>query len=520
MPVAETITEPRPQPTNPRDTPQHEVAVIGAGLSGVGMGIALRREGLDDFVILERAAAVGGTWRDNTYPGVGVDIPAQAYQFSYELKPDWSSVYARGAEVQRYVEHCADRYGVRRHIRFESEVTERAWDSEHQLWRLKTPDGEVTARFVISAIGPFVDPKPAQIPGLENFKGKVIQSARWDHDYDLTKKRVAIVGTGASAVQIIPRIAREVARLDVYQRTPIWVAPKLNPRIPHFLQSLFRRIPAVQNTIRAGSAAGVEFTLIFMVVHHGRIPLVARGVEFLLGKVWYRLQVPDRELRRKLIPAYDFGCKRPAVSNTYLRAFSRDNVELVTEPIRRVTEAGVESADGSLREVDVLILATGFHLATDPENYRRTPVRGREGFDLADFYATERSVSYEGISMPMLPNHFIMFGPYGWTGGTWHTLVETTSTHIIRVIKEAKRRGAREVEVKPEAANRWTEFVRERLGRSLWNTSNCGPANSYYFDRHGDTPFLRPTSSAQAHRAARSFPLEDYTFSEDATPSR
>lgn len=501
-----------PRSAGGRDAPDHEVAIIGAGLSGIGMAIALRRAGTEDFVVLERAGDVGGTWRDNTYPGIGVDIPAQAYQFSYELKPDWSAVYAGGAEVKAYVDQCVERYGIRPFVRFDSEVTQRTWDPEHQLWRLTLPDREVTARFVISAIGPFVDPKPCDIPGLADFAGKTLQSADWDHDYELAGKRAAIIGTGASAVQIVPKVARELEHLDVYQRTPIWVAPKTNLKTPAAVKALFRRFPVVQDLVRRGYTALVEFILIFMVVNHRRLPFVANGLATLLRERWYRSQVPDPELRRRLTPQYGFGCKRPAVSNSYLRTFTRDNVELITEAIARVTETGVETTDGRLREVDVLILATGFRLASDPEIFRRTPVRGRAGFDLATAYETERLRSYEGISLPQLPNHFMMFGPYGWTGGTWHALVETTSAHIVRVIGEARRRGAHEVEVLPEATDRWTDFVRERLAGSLWHHNACGTANSYYFDHHGDTPFLRPTSSAQARRASRTFPLDDYTF--------
>ena len=212
-----------------RGEPDHEVAVIGAGIGGIGMAIALRRAGIDDFVVLERASDIGGTWRDNTYPGIAVDIPAQAYQFSFELKPDWSRVFARGAEVKAYIDHCADRYDVRRFVRLDSEVLSREWDEEASLWRLSLPGGRsVTARFVVSAIGAFVNPKPPAIDGLESFDGPVLRSAAWDPSVSLDGKRVAVIGTGASALQIIPKIARRVARLDVYQRTPIWVGPKLD----------------------------------------------------------------------------------------------------------------------------------------------------------------------------------------------------------------------------------------------------------------------------------------------------
>jgi cation diffusion facilitator CzcD-associated flavoprotein CzcO len=492
-------------------TPDHEVAIIGAGLSGLGMGAALKRAGIDDFAILERAADVGGTWRDNTYPGVGVDIPTFAYQFSYELKPDWSRVFAKGAEVKEYIDEFVAKYGLRPHIRLSSEVASRTWDAEDQLWRLEIDGGEVTARFVVSAIGAFVDPKPVDVPGIEDFGGKVIHSARWDHDYDLAGKRVAMVGTGASAVQIVPEIARDVARLDVYQRTPIWVSPKFDPPIPGWVQSVFRRLPLTQRVARLVASAITELIVVFMVVNYRRVPHITRAVEA-HNKRWLARWVKDPEMRAKLTPDYGMGCKRPSISNDYLRTFNRDNVELVTDPIDRVTAAGIRTASGIERPVDVIVTATGFRMASDPETYRRTPVRGRDGFDLATHYELNRLKAYEGISMPGLPNHFIIFGPYGWTGASWHVLVQTASRHIVRVIHEAKRRGATEVEVTPEATERYHAFVEKRMSGSLWFTSNCAGANSYYFDHHGDVPYLRPTSGRQAQRAARTFPLDDYRY--------
>ncbi|MGE4426505.1 MAG: flavin-containing monooxygenase [Solirubrobacteraceae bacterium] len=493
--------------------PDHEVAIIGAGIGGIGVAVALRRAGIDDVVLLERAADIGGTWRDNTYPGIGVDVPAQAYQFSYELKPDWSRVFAKGDEVKAYIDQVADHHDVRRLVRLGHDVTERSWDDEHHVWRLTiNGNAELTARYVVSAIGAFVEPKPTTIEGVDGFTGPILRSASWDHDVDLTDKRVAIVGTGASAVQIIPEIASKVAHLDVYQRTPIWVAPKPDPRMPPVVRGFFRRVPPVQQVVRAVSTRATEALLVNLVVEHRRTAPVTRAAGWLNRNVWYRSQVRDADVRRRLTPDYDIGCKRPAVSNRYLRTFNRRNVELVTDGIERITPDGVRTVDGVERPVDVLILATGFRLATDPENYRARPVRGRDGFDLAEFYAGHRARSYESVSLPGLPNHFMVFGPYGWTGGTWHVLVETASAHILRVIGEARRRGATAVEVREEAADRWTAFAVDRLGRSLWNEGTCATSNSYYRDHHGDTPFLRPTSSEQAKRAARTFPLEDYRF--------
>lgn len=500
--------------------PDREVVIIGAGIGGLGAAIALRRAGFDDLVLLERADDIGGTWRDNTYPGVAVDIPSQAYQFSFDLKPDWSRTFAPGHEVKAYIDDLADRHDLRAHVRLGVEVISRTWDDDAHLWqlRLRSTDGHdtaertMTARFVVSAIGAFVSPKTPDIAGLDHFRGTVITSARWDHTHDLTAERVAIIGTGASAVQIVPEIASRVARLDVYQRTPIWVGPKIDPPTPPWLQRLYARVPAVQEVARRTAARGTELLLIDLVVHHRRVAWLTNRPLRALRSLWYRSQVRDPEVRRKLTPEYGLGCKRPSVSSRYLATFNRANVELVTEPIAEVTSTGVRTTDGSNRFVDTLILATGFHMASDPEVFRRSPVRGRDGFDLATFYATERLQSYESVSIPGLPNHFMIFGPYGWTGGTWHELVETASAHIVRVLDAARQRGATAVEVRPEASQAWTERMRRRLEPSLFNTNNCATARSYYFDHHGDTPFLRPTSAAAARRAARTFPLDDYTF--------
>lgn len=469
--------------------PDHHVAVIGAGLGGIGMGIALRRASIEDFVLFERAGDIGGTWRDNTYPGIAVDIPAQAYQFSYELNADWSRVFAPGREVKAYVDRCAERYDVLPHVRLNSEVTSRSWDDEQHLWRLMVGGQEVTARYVVSAIGAFVDPKPVDIDGIGDFGGKVIRSSAWDHEYDLSGKRVAIVGTGASAVQIIPEIAPKVAELTVFQRTPIWVGPKIDPRTPPMLHRLYRKVPAVQEVVRRVATRGSELVLIDLVLNHRRVPFIAKGMAALNRRVWYRQQVRDPEVRRQLTPSYGIGCKRPSVSSTYLKTFNSPHVHLVTDHIDRVTAGGVRTVDGTEHAVDALILATGFRLASDPENFRRTPVRGRDGFDLATYYATERLSSYEGVSIPKLPNHFMIFGPYGWTGGTWHELVETASAHIVRVVGEADRLGSTAVEVREDATSRWTAVMRARMATSLFNTNNCGAAHSYYFDHHGDTPF-------------------------------
>ncbi len=492
--------------------PEHEVVVVGAGFGGIGAGIALKRAGIDDFVIVERAGDIGGTWRDNTYPDVAVDIPSFSYQFSFEPNPNWSRVFAKGDEVKAYADHCADKYGLRPHLRLNTEVTARAWDEENRLWRISLGgDAEVTARWVITALGAFVDPKPPEIAGLEEFGGKVIQSMRWDHAHDLTGERVAVIGTGASAVQLVPPVAQLARQLHVFQRRPIWVFAKADYKIPPWAQQVFARFPITQKVVRFVTSVAVEAGLVGATIYGRKIPAVSKVPER-ASRAFMRSQVRDPEIRRKLTPAYGFGCKRPAVSNRYLRTFNRDNVELVTDPIERITPTGIRTADGVEREIDTLILATGFSVSHEPENYRKVPVRGANGFDLADFYEREPLQAYEGVSLPQLPNSFMIFGPYSWTGSSWHVMVEAQSEHAIRVIGETKRRGATAAAVTPEANKRFHDFVRHRMRNSLLYGDTCGNANTYYYDHHGEFSLVRPTSSFAAVKAAREFSLEDYAY--------
>ncbi|QCH25594.1 flavin-containing monooxygenase [Mycobacteroides salmoniphilum] len=500
--------------------PDHYVAVIGAGLAGFGIGLELRRRGIEDFVIYERMDGVGGTWRQNVYPGIGVDIPAQAYQFRHALNPEWTRFYAKGGEVLSYIERLYRENDVQRFVRFGSDVGARTWDEDAKLWRLQVNGQEVTARFVVVAAGPFPEPKPAELKGLEDFRGTVLRSAAWDHSVDLQGKRVAVVGTGASAVQIIPEIAGEVGHLDVYQRTPIWVFPKIDPSMPGPLRALFRRVPTTQRLLQEGLEFIVGGALVYGVLYAGRLGNTPGALRWLLGNVSYRLQVPDKELRARLTPDYDFGCKRPATSNTYLRTFNRSNVELVTDPIETITEKGVRTAAGVEREIDILILATGFRLFFDPQVYRDRPVTGRDGFDLADFYQSHVPQSYHGFSTPGLPNTFNVFGQYGWTGGTYHSVVDTAAIHIGRVIGEAQRLGATDVEVRVDAADAWTQDARSRYTYSLFQTGNCVTANSYYFDHNGESAYIRPLSTQAARRSSRTFPLHDYAFEGCEQPVR
>lgn len=309
---------------------------------------------------------------------------------------------------------------------------------------------------------------------------------------------------------MIPQVAKSAGRLHVFQRSAIWVLPKPDFAIPHLVRSVFRRFPYTMRMARDSVAWLVGYGLYAATVQSARHPLLHQIPEA-VGRAFLRLQVRDRALRAKLIPTYRFGCKRPSVSNIYYSTFVKPHVELVTDSIERITDRGIITADGQERELDVLILATGFQTCSNPDVYRRRPVTGRDGFDLADAYENNPLQAYEGVSLPQLPNTFMVFGPFSWSGGSWHEMVENQMLHTVRVLTEARRRGATTVSVTPEANQRFFTFIREKAAGSLITTS-CGGTGTYYLDHHGEFSILRPTTPAQARHAAGTFCLDDYTY--------
>jgi cation diffusion facilitator CzcD-associated flavoprotein CzcO len=489
-------------------TPDHEVAVIGAGFSGIGAAIKLDKAGFGDYVVLEEGDGVGGAWHWNTYPGVAVDIPSFSYQFSFETSADWSRVYAPGNELKAYAEHCVDRYGVRRRIRLNTKVVGAAFDEHDHLWRLSTADGgELSARFVVGATGVFTKPKPPDIPGLPEYEGTVMHTSRWDHAQDLRRKRVAVVGTGASAVQVIPSIAPLVERLVVFQRTPIWCLPKLDRPLSGALRALLR-LPPARRPARVASQAFVEATFPLPAHFHGLVPLSRIGER--VGRNFLRREVRDPAVRDKLTPRYALGCKRPAFANDYLAAFNRDNVHLETTAIEAITPGGVRLVDGTEHTLDVLVLATGFKVF-ESGNMPPFPIRGRDDVDLEQWWDANRFQAYEGVSVPGFPNMFSILGPYGYNGSSYFHLIETQARHIVRCLRRARRTGSTLVEVTPEANDRyWKAMLARRHNQIFWQDS-CAASNSYYFDRHGDVPFRASPSLETSWRSAR-FDLDDYRF--------
>ena len=489
--------------------PDHEVVVIGGGFSGIGTAIKLDQAGIRDWAMLEAGDGVGGAWHWNTYPGIGVDIPSFSYQFSFEQRSDWSRVYAPGQELKAYAEHCVDTYGLRSRIRLNTKVSKATFDDACHLWRLKTAAGEtITARFVVGATGVFTQPKPPEIPGIETFAGTTMHTARWDHGEDLSGRKVAIIGTGASAVQVIPSIAPEVAKLVVLQRTPIWCLPKPDARIGPRARGLLARVPGAQRAARALSQTYVELNFPLPAHFHGVVPAASAGER--IGLRHLRRQVRDPVVREKLTPRYGLGCKRPSFSNEYLATFNRSNVYLETTPIEAIGPSGVRTEDGEEHEIDVLILATGFQVFTKG-NMPAFGVRGSDGVELAQWWDENRFQAYEGVSVPGFPNMFMILGPYGFNGASYFTLIENQARHIVRCLRRARSGGSTSVEVTPEANQRYFETMLARRGRQVFFQDSCATANSYYFDPHGDVPFRSATTLEVAWHSAH-FDLDDYRF--------
>lgn len=490
--------------------PDYDVAIVGAGFGGMGAAIAFKRVGFENLLILEREDDLGGTWHVNRYPGLAVDIASVTYSYSFEPNPYWSRLFAPGAELKRYAEHVADKYELRRYMRFGSVVDGARWDEDNELWTVNVAGQDpVTARYLVTATGFLSQPHTPDIPGIDTFGGTVIHTTAWDDSVDLTGKRAAVIGTGATAVQLIPELARQVAELTVYQRTPIWVVPKVDGPIPTFVQKLFARLPITQRAARLANTSLLELIMVAGVLKYRKLPQAGRGAAA-LAKLHLRRQVPDPELRRKLTPDYDFGCKRPTFSNTYFRAFTKPHVHLETSGIERIEPDGIVAADGSKAEIDTLVLATGFNLWD--VNFPAIEVIGRGGRNLGKWWRDTRFQAYEGVAVPRFPNYLTLASPYSYSGLSYFTTIETQMRHIERLFGELRRRNAQTFEVTQEANDEFLERVTGKLDDSVFYAGSCSTARSYYFNQHGEAAILRPTSTINAHREAGRYPLDDYTY--------
>jgi len=475
------------------------VAVIGAGMSGIGAAIHLRRAGIEDFAVLERGSEPGGTWRDNTYPGCACDVPTALYSYSFAPKPDWSRAFAPQEEIRRYLLDVAAEHGVTDRIRCNADVLGAEWDEGRKRWLLRTDDGELAARVLVSATGPWSEPVIPDIPGLESFEGKVFHSSRWDHEHPLDGARVATIGSGASAVQFVPEIQPLVEHLTLFQRTAHWVLPKPDRPLSRRTQRLFRRWPATQLAVRGGIYGTAE--VLGVATRNPRLlaPLQATARRHL------RRSVPDPELRRILTPDYTIGCKRLLFSNEWYPALGRPNVDVVPHSVEEVRPHGVVGADGVERAVDTIVLGTGFTITDLPIAER---VRGREGRSLDETWRGSPT-GYLGSVVHGFPNFFILLGPNVGNGhSSAFVLSETQIGYMIEALRTMSRGGLASVEVRAETQERFNAEVQARLAGTVWNAGGC---MSYYLDANGRNSTMFPGSTLELRRRLARFDLADYT---------
>jgi cation diffusion facilitator CzcD-associated flavoprotein CzcO len=484
-----------------------DVAIVGAGFGGLGAAIQLKRSGVEDFVVLERAADVGGTWWANTYPGCQCDIPSNLYSFSFARKTDWTHSYPEQPQILDYLRDCARRFEVLPHIRLGCELLDAAWDPGEQRWRIETSQGSTSARVLIAAPGLLSEPSTPELPGMDRFQGTHFHSADWNHDHDLTGERVAVLGTGASAVQIVPRIQPHVEKLHVFQRTPPWVLPHPDRPVGPALQRLYRVAAPLQRLARGFVYWAHEVYVLAFAVRRG----LARIPEW-VSRLHMRRQVPDPDLRLRLTPDYAFGCKRLCLSNEWYPALAKPNVEVISGGIEEVRERSVVPADGVEREVDTIVFATGFTPA-DPPLARR--LRGREGRPLSEVWQGSPQ-AYLGVTVAGFPNLFLLYGPNTNTGHTSIVyMMESQIHYVMEALRTMRARGIGAVEVRNEIQDAFNDDLQERLAGTVWDAGGC---SSWYLDRNGRNSIMWPEFTFNYRRRLREFEVGDY-HSEPLAPA-
>jgi cation diffusion facilitator CzcD-associated flavoprotein CzcO len=476
------------------------IVIIGSGFGGLGTAIRLKQEGTEDFVVLERAKDVGGTWRDNSYPGCACDVQSHLYSFSFAPNPGWTRSYSPQPEIWAYLQRCARDFGVLSHIRFGHEVREAAWDERARLWRIETSQGVYTASVLVLASGALSEPKMPELRGLDLFEGRVFHSARWDHAFDLTNRRVAVIGTGASAIQFVPEIQPKVERLHIFQRTPPWIMPRHDRALGEGKRRLFRRFPVAQRAVRAGLYLLRE-SLVFAFRYIWVSKVVRRIALRHLEK-----SVTEPELRAKLTPRYAIGCKRVLVSNDYLPSLTQPNVELITEGVAEVRARSIVSNDGVERPVDAIIFGTGFRVTDQP---MAKHVRGRGRQTLASVWAGSPH-AHLGTTVSGFPNLFILMGPNTGLGhNSVLIMLEAQIEHLLTALDYMRRHNASTIEPRADAQAAYVAEVQKRMEGTVWTAGGCA---SWYLDRTGRNSTLWPDSTWRFRRRLARLNPAEYVF--------
>jgi cation diffusion facilitator CzcD-associated flavoprotein CzcO len=476
------------------------IAIIGTGFAGLGAAIRLLDDGTEDFVLFEQAADVGGTWRDNTYPGCQCDVPSHLYSFSFAQHPEWSRTYALQSEIQDYLRACADRHGVRERIRFNHTVTDARWDDDLRCWVVTTDHGTWLADVLVTGHGGLSAPAIPDIPGLDKFGGAVFHTAAWDHGHVLAGERVAVIGTGSSAIQVVPEIQPEVARLHVFQRTPPWVLPHTDRPVTRAERWVYRRFPAAQRAMRALVYWSRELYFPAFARKSWLTDQVRR-----LATTHLHRQVAEPDLRARLTPDYEPGCKRLLLSNSYFPALTAPNAELVTHPITEITATSIVTADRRERPVDTIVLGTGFQVTDHP---MLDVIHGRDGRSLAKVWAESGMRAYLGTTVAGFPNLFMLAGP---NTGIGHTslvfMIEAQLDYVLGALARMRRRGLASVEVRPEVLDAYNDALQDRMRDTVWSAGGCA---SWYLDAAGRNTTLWPDFTWKFRRRTRRFDIERY----------
>jgi cation diffusion facilitator CzcD-associated flavoprotein CzcO len=513
-PVTNAAAAMRAEPGRPQallPLPSHvRVAIVGSGFSGIGAAIALSNEGYgDDLILLERRSNVGGTWYDNSYPGCRCDVASNLYSFSFAPNPNWSETYSAQPEIERYLQAIARQHDVIDKVAFETALETATWDTAAAVWRIGTTRGSFSADFLISGGGLLSEPFIPDLPGASSFAGTTFHSAQWNHSHDLTGRKVAVIGTGASTIQFFPTVQRSAGHVTVFQRTPPWVFPHRNRPTRAVERVAYRWMPWTQRLSRARTYWFSEATLGSLLIHNSTKLKRLEG----LAKKMLGQQVRDPELRSKLVPTYTPGCKRLLLSDDYYPALQRPNVTLETEKIIEVQPRGIVTAEGVLHEVDTIIYGTGFRATTPP---MAAMVHGVGGRSLKEHWADTGMQAYYGTTIPGFPNFFMLAGP---NTGIGHTslvvMIEAQLAHIVGALRAMKDREARVIDVRPDVLARWGAEVQAKAAPTVWNSGGC---SSWYLDEAGRNTTLWPDYTFRFVRRTRNFNPDDYTLSSPSSP--
>jgi cation diffusion facilitator CzcD-associated flavoprotein CzcO len=483
------------------------IAIVGSGFAGIGTAVNLKRSGIEDFVVLERADDVGGTWRDNSYPGCQCDVPSTLYSFSFAPNPEWTRTYPLQQEIWDYLRKVTREHGITAHLRFSHEVTDCEWDDQGKRWTIETSQGRFTAQVIVLGVGALSEPSIPPIPGVERFEGTVFHSARWNHDHDLTAERVAVIGTGASSIQFVPRIQPRVSELQLYQRTPPWIMPHPDRRVTSAERALWRTIPRSQHLWRGAVYAARESMVLGLTIE----PRLMSPLEK-VARRHLRSQVPDPAIRRKLTPDYRLGCKRILVSNEYLPALCQPNVQLLTDGIEEVRPHSIVARDGTERQVDTIIFGTGFQVTSPPSAQY---LRGRDGALLADAWQSGMS-AHLGTSIAGFPNAFLITGPNTGLGhSSMVYMIESQIAYIVDALRVMDQRDAVAVEVRPEVQRAYNDELQQKLAHTVWSSGGC---KSWYMDPSGRNTTLWPSFTFRYRQRTREFDPAEYVLTPAVAP--